>query len=166
MSLLSIAADRRVLRSAPLAFGENGVEKRVKNVLKSGKPSRITVALAVALSAVLSLGLVVSRAGTDAGADDLINSGGAANADYAIIDYYNEDGRFSDLGLALDEKDFERVLSVSGGDVLIVGSRQYEVTTESLTLSFYTQPSLDQVIQWWADYMDSWAESGKVTAIS
>ena len=164
MSLLSIAADRRVLRSAPLAFGENGVEKRVKNVLKSRKSSRIAVALAVAFVTVLSLGLVVSRAS----AVDLTDAGSGMNAEkhYTITDYYNEDGKFSALGLALDEEDSERVLAVSGGELLIAGERRYEVTVESLTLSFYTQPSLDQVIQWWADCLDSWAESGKVTAVS
>jgi hypothetical protein len=163
MSLLSIAADRRVLRSAPLAFGENGVEKRVKNVLKSRKSSRIMVALSIAFVAVLSLGLMVSRAGAE---DILINSGSSMNADYIITDYYTEDGTFSDLGLALDEMDSEKVLSVSGGDTLIVGDRKYEVSIESLALSFYTQPSIDQVIEWWTNYLDSWAESSKLTVVS
>jgi beta-lactamase regulating signal transducer with metallopeptidase domain len=169
MSLLSIAADRRVLRSAPLAFGENGVEKRVKNVLKSRHSSRVMVALAIAFVAVLGLGLMVSRAG----AGDLINTGGASSADnafadrseYIITDYYDEDGSFSDLGLAIDEIDSERALVVRGGDILNVDGRKYEVTVESLALSCYTQPSLDQVIIWWIDCLDSWAESGKVTAL-
>ena len=162
MSLLSIAADRSVLRSAPLAFGENGVEKRVKNVLKSRKPSRIMVAIAIAFVVVLSMGLVVSRAGTD----DLINSAGVTYVEYSITDYYTEDGLLSDLGLALDEINSERVLSVISGDILIVGDLKYEVTTDVLTLSFYTQPSLDQAIQWWTDYLDSWAESSKLMLVS
>jgi beta-lactamase regulating signal transducer with metallopeptidase domain len=163
MSLLSIAADRRVLRSTPLAFGENGVEKRVKNVLKSRKSSRIMVALSIAFVAVLSLGLMVSRAGAE---DILINSDSSMNADYIITDYYTEDGTLSDLGLALDEMDSERVLSVSGGDTLIVGDRKYEVSNESLALSFYTQPSIDQVIEWWTNYLDSWVENSKLTVLS
>jgi len=172
MSLLSIAADRRVLRSSPLSFGENGVEKRVKNVLKSRKSSRIAVALAVAFVTVLSFGLVVSRASVDdftgSGGGNGNGNGGGVNAEmtYSLADYYDEDGQFSDLGLSLDEKDSERVLAVSGGDILVAGDRRYEVTTESLTLSFYPQPSLDQVIRWWADCLDSWAESGKVTEVS
>ncbi|MCL1874271.1 MAG: hypothetical protein FWF85_09195, partial [Clostridiales bacterium] len=84
---------------------------------------------------------------------------------YVLADYYNKDGRFSDPALALDENDFARILAVNGGDILIAGSRQYQVTAESLTLSFYPQPSLDQVIRWWTDCLDSWAASGKVTAL-
>jgi hypothetical protein len=104
-------------------------------------------------------------------AGDLIESGGAsAEKIYDIADYYNEDGAFSALGLelgfGLDEKDTGRAMTVSGGDVIIAGGRKYVVAVESLTLSFYTQPSPDQVVQWWIDYLDSWAESGHLTAVN
>ena len=81
---------------------------------------------------------------------------------YTITNYYNEDGGFSALGLALEEKGSEKVLTVKGGDILMVGSRQYTVTANSLTLSFYTQPSLANVTRWWTDYLNSWAEGGAV----
>ena len=179
MSLLSIAADRRALRSTPLAFGENGVEKRVKNVLKSGKSSRVMVALAVAFVTALGMGLMVSRAGAgglaasnnmgeialSGGAGDMALSGGGTGTIYNIIDYYNEDGAFSELGLTLDEINSERALSVNNGDILVVGGRKYEVTADSLALSYYTQPSLDQVVIWWIDYLDSWAKNGKITEL-
>jgi hypothetical protein len=199
MSLLSLAVDRRFIGGSALAFGKDGVKKRIKNVLRFRKSSRIAVVLAVAFVTVLSLGLLVSRTGTDDSFEpqtikpepmntgvenvstsidsfetdykdgsDYIDASGGTNMErlYTITDYYNERGKFSALGLTLDEKNSERMLAVSGGDILIAGSRQYEVKAELLTLSFYTQPSLDQVVQWWADYLDSWAESGKVTAIS
>ena len=188
MSLLSLAADRRVISGSAIAFGETGVKKRIKNVLKFRKSSRITVALAIVFVTLLSLGLASNRASTGdiyamqtLGAEtasieadnsyvpDSQGSGDGANAGmtYNITDYYNtDDGKFSDLGLALNGESSERELTVKGGDILIDGDRRYEVMAESLTLSFYTQPSLDQVVQWWSDYLDSWAESGKVTAVS
>lgn len=86
----------------------------------------------------------------------------AAGKKYTIADYYNEDGSFSGLGLALTERDSEKQLTVKAGDLLVVDGRQYTVVANSLTLSFYTQPSLDNAMTWWADYLDSWAESGKV----
>jgi len=305
MSLLSLATDR-VISSSPLAFGEDGVKKRIKNVLKFKNPSRTIVSLAIAFVTVLSLGLMVSRESTGGlyelpamgtaisevgdinenapdtiktsdinepatdtvesgnaseseaahdiikpdGADEPVpevmksdgisepvpetpapggisepvpearepggvsepvpearepdgisepvpearelngisepapvtpapggvvepapeipESGGVVNAKrvYTITDYYNENGQFSELGLALNERNSEKVLTVSSGDILIIGNRQYIVTIESLTLSYYPQPSLDLVIQWWTDYLNNWAESGDLTVVS
>ena len=165
MSLLSLATGQRMINRTALAFGEDGVEKRIKNVLKFRKSSRITVALAISFVTILSLGLVVSRASSG----EYNDSGFDINAEkaYIITDYYNsEDGKLSALGLTLDEENSERMLTVNGGDTLLVGDRRYEVTTESLTLFFYTQPTLNQALQWWTDYLDSWAESGKVIEIS
>jgi len=198
MSLLSLATDR-VISSAPLAFGEDGVKKRIKNVLKFRRPSRTIVSLAVAFVTVLSLGLMVSRVSTgglyetpaaepglvepgeisDDAPDTIepdevneiapsaIESGSVTNAEgvYTITDYYNEDGRLSDLALTLNEYNSEKVLKASSGDILIVGDRQYEVTIESLTLFFYTQPSHDMVTQWWTDYLDNWASSGDLAVV-
>ena len=249
MSLLSLATERRTISGSPLAFGEDGVKNRIKNVLTYKKPSRVVVVLSIAFVAVLSLGLVGSRAissdsygtqatgagisesgdvheytpyYTDSGngnsasstdssssGDGSINygstanssgnigknsgstadsygstadsygpvatnhgSGGSENTDpggntkadniYTISNYYNEGGRFSDPGLALTGEYSEKVLMVSRGDILIAGDHQYEVLAQSLTLSLYTQPSPDQVIHWWTDYLNSWADSGKV----
>jgi hypothetical protein len=99
---------------------------------------------------------------------DHTDSGDGANAGKicVIADYYNEDGKFSDLGLTLDGNNSERTLTVSRGDTLIAGDRQYGVTAQLLTLSFYTQPSHDRVIQWWTDYLDSWAQSSKVMEVN
>jgi len=40
------------------------------------------------------------------------------------------------------------------------------VTAESVTLYFYTQPSLAAVIQWWADYFKDAEESGMVKKVN
>jgi hypothetical protein len=40
------------------------------------------------------------------------------------------------------------------------------VTAESLTLSFYTQPSLAEVIQWWTDYVEIWEEGGIIAEVN
>ena len=244
LSLLSLAVGRRVVRGSPLAFGEDGVKKRIKNVLKFRKSSRIAVVLAIVFVSALSLGLMVSRAAsgdvyapqaTDAETESIdSDNGSAVNNDsddseiayvsevadeselaygyedtnrtdavnrtyidsisdaadgseavsltevantnseisanakntYIITDYYNnEDGKFSARGLALDESDSERVLMVESGDILIAGDRRFEVEAESLTLSFNTQPTHEQVVLWWTDCLDSWVEHGKVTEV-
>ena len=164
LSLLSLAINRRIVGGSPLAFGEDGVKKRIKNVLGFKKSPRTVMALSITFVAVLSLGLAASRAGPG----DLPDSFDGAEAvnTYSIIDYYDEDGGYSALGLALEESDSGRTLTVSSGDILLVGDRRYEVTIDYLTLSFFTQPSLEQAVKWWADYLDSWEESGKVVNIS
>ena len=230
MSLLSLTVGQRIIgNSSMLAFGADGVDKRIKNVLGFKKSSRIAVVFAIVFIMLLTLGLAGSRtgAGLVLNADDDINTYSntetdindnaipgsslisdvnvetstktgaeidaeadveveaeaviekSINADagavigantgliYRITDYYNiEDGKFSVLGTSLSENNSERALTVSRGDVLIAGEHQYEVVVDSLTLSFYTQPTLDQVVQWWGDYLDSWAQSGKVVNLS
>jgi len=88
----------------------------------------------------------------------------AAEKAYRITDYYNADGKFSDLGRALpfDSKNGEKALTVKKGDVIIAGDLKYTVTAESITLYFYTQPSFTGVIQWWADYFEDAEKSGIV----
>ena len=81
---------------------------------------------------------------------------------YIITDYYDEGGEFSALGLALDEENSEKVLTVKSGDTLVVGEREYVVTAPTLTLSFYTQPTLDEVIAWWTEYCQSRIERGEL----
>ena len=61
MSLVRLAAGRRILNGSPLAFGEGGMKERVKNVLNFKKHSRVIIVTAVALAAVLSLGFAVDR---------------------------------------------------------------------------------------------------------
>jgi len=85
---------------------------------------------------------------------------------YTIADYYNASGEFSALGLTLDEESAEKVLRISSGDTLIVGDRAYSVAAESLALTFYTQPSLDEVIAWWTEYCEDWEAQGELIRIS
>ena len=63
LSLVRVAAGRKIINGSPLAFGEGGMKERVKNVLNFKKPSRVVIIAAVALAAVLSVGFAVSRAG-------------------------------------------------------------------------------------------------------
>ncbi|MDR1539004.1 MAG: DUF5301 domain-containing protein [Clostridiales bacterium] len=62
LSLLSLAANRRMFGGRPLAFSEGGLKQRIKNVLNFKKPSRVIIMLAVAFVAVLSAGFAVNRA--------------------------------------------------------------------------------------------------------
>jgi beta-lactamase regulating signal transducer with metallopeptidase domain len=60
LSLVRMAAGRRILNGSPPAFGEGGVKERVKNILNFKKPSRIIIVAAVALAAALMVGLAVN----------------------------------------------------------------------------------------------------------
>lgn len=59
MSLLYLAAERRIIGGSPLAFGEGGMKERIKNVLNFKKPSRVIITVAVSLVAVLSVGFAM-----------------------------------------------------------------------------------------------------------
>ncbi len=61
LSLVRVAAGRKIFNGSPLAFGEGGMKERIKNVLNYKKRSRIIIVTAVALVAVLIVGLAVNR---------------------------------------------------------------------------------------------------------
>ena len=86
---------------------------------------------------------------------------------YNIADYYKKDGTYSDLGRSLpfDPGNGERILTVVEGDILIIGERQFKVAAETINMPFYTQSSIDEVIAWWTDYMDSRLETGNIIVI-
>ena len=84
---------------------------------------------------------------------------------YTITDYYDANGGYSALGSALDEENGEKVLTVQSGDTLVVGGHSYSVTAESLTIPFYTQPSLDEVLAWWTEYCQSRIERGEAAEV-
>jgi len=86
---------------------------------------------------------------------------------YIITDYYKEDGTYSDLGRSIpfDSSNGERMLAVGIGDILALGDKQYKVAAESLKLPFYTQSSLNEVIVWWIEYMDSAQERGDIIEV-
>jgi beta-lactamase regulating signal transducer with metallopeptidase domain len=60
-ALLSFSRGRTQQLSFPLAFGEQSVKERVKNVLNFKKPSRVIIVVAVAVVAALSVGFAVNR---------------------------------------------------------------------------------------------------------
>ncbi|MDR1158531.1 MAG: DUF4825 domain-containing protein, partial [Oscillospiraceae bacterium] len=59
-TLLSLSMNRRIFSASPLAFGESDIKERIKNVLNFKKSSRIIMAAAVALVAVLTVGFAVN----------------------------------------------------------------------------------------------------------
>lgn len=71
LSLLSLSAERRKINGSPLAFGEGDTKKRIKNVLKFKKHSRIIIVLAVIAVAVLTVGFIVNRV-SDNSKEDII----------------------------------------------------------------------------------------------
>lgn len=64
-ALLSLATGRHLIGLSPLAFGEGNTKKRIKNVLKFKKPSRIIIAAAMILVVTLTAGFAVNRAEND-----------------------------------------------------------------------------------------------------
>ena len=124
------------------------------------------------LALLLTVTLLISCGGTDEGVSPTNDPSDTPPASlepgktyYIITDYYNEDGSYSELGLALEEVNSEKALALSGGEIFIVSDRQYMVTAETLTLSFYTQSSLSDVIQWWNDYVKIWSEDGIISEV-
>ena len=110
LSLVRVAAGRRILNGAPLAFGEGGMKGRVKNVLKNKKASGWLVATGAILVVILSLGFVSSRAQVmplerPFSAEDLMKRSGQSHR-YVLQqlgqpDGY-ESGRWSDIYLLGD----------------------------------------------------------------
>ena len=61
--LLSLSANHRAIGGSPLAFSEGGLKNRIKNVLSFKKSSKFVVAVAIALTVALSMGLLVNGTG-------------------------------------------------------------------------------------------------------
>ena len=126
------------------------------------------LAFILAITILLLLALTVAACGNgNKASTETLDSAANIEGTYNIADYYNGDGRFSELGRALPfaAENGEKALTVKSGDVIIVGDLKYSVTEESLTLYFYTQPSLDEVFEWWADYFRVGEENGIVIAV-
>jgi len=68
---------------------------------------------------------------------------------YNIADFYATNGQ----------------LSVKYGDVIVVGQRQYRVLSNTYTISYWSQNSLNNAISWWTTYLNSYAASGVVEEI-
>ncbi|MDR1549135.1 MAG: DUF4825 domain-containing protein [Hungatella sp.] len=61
LSLVRVAAGRKILNGNPLAFGEGGMKGRIMNVLNFKKPSRMIITFAIVLVTVLTAGFAVNR---------------------------------------------------------------------------------------------------------
>ena len=96
MSLVRIAAGRRILNGSPLAFGEGGMKERIKRMLNFKKPSQVIVIAAVVLVAALSVGFAVNKAAIkDDVIDNNINDGISDDVSDGVSDglseYINDD---------------------------------------------------------------------------
>lgn len=74
-SLLSLAAERKIISGSPLAFGERNTKSRIKNVLNYRKPAFWVIILGAFVIAVISLGLMANpkKYGTDLAVLDIDN---------------------------------------------------------------------------------------------
>ena len=138
--------------------------------------------LTAVLAIMLSLTMLAACGGNNSGggAPPSSGGGGGANSDsgsgggtaasgdvYVIADYYKDDGNLSELGetLGFHYSNGERFLTLSKGDVITAGNAKYIITAEELTFFFYTQPSMKEVLAWWAGYMNDLAQSGDVKEV-
>ena len=121
------------------------------------------LAFALVLPLLVSLTLLAACANTSRNPQTSPDATGTA---YKITDYYTTSGSFSARGLALKEENSEKVLTVNAGDTLVVSGHTYRITDASITLSFYTQPSLNEVIEWWTDYCERMVQSARMTKVS
>ncbi len=80
MSLVRVAAGKRILNGCPVAFGEGGMKERIKNVLNLKKPSRIIIITSVLLVLVLSVGFMLSRANESDTSDIILHEKESANS--------------------------------------------------------------------------------------
>lgn len=86
-SLLSMAIHENGVLSAPLAFGENAVKSRVKNVLRYKKPAFGLILFVTVLCAVSACGLLTDPKGNTATAENTIgaeNTTAAENTALAV----------------------------------------------------------------------------------
>ena len=135
--------------------------------------------LALTLVLLIVLLLITACAGNENGAssasDNSSSSSSSGNSDnntaatgktYNIADYYNADGTLSTLGeaLPLDPTSGDKALAIENGDIVIVNGQKYIVTVGSLSLGFYTQPTMDEVNAWWDETMDRLVNNGSVKA--
>jgi hypothetical protein len=68
---------------------------------------------------------------------------------YNIANFYNKSGQ----------------LSLSKGDIIVVGQRQYKVLPSTYKIDYWSQNSLNAAISWWTAYLDSYASGGVVVLI-
>jgi uncharacterized repeat protein (TIGR02543 family) len=68
---------------------------------------------------------------------------------YDIADFYESNGQ----------------LSLSKGDIIIVGERKYMVLLAEYELEYWSQNSLEAAILWWTAYLDGYVASGVVALI-
>ncbi|MCL2153188.1 MAG: hypothetical protein FWH57_09580, partial [Oscillospiraceae bacterium] len=73
----------------------------------------------------------------------------STGATYNIADFYTKNGQ----------------LQVVKGDIIIVGTKQYKVLSNSYAISYWSQNSLNTAISWWTAYLDSYAASGVVVLV-
>ena len=131
-TLLSLSMNRRILGASPLAFGEHDVKGRIKNVLNFKKRSRIIIIAAVALVAVLTIGLAVNRAAVEP-----FHVAAAATFDgkpQTLVLGKNDNPPFVDLGSVITltfSGEFPDTFSITDIVVNKDGSRKYNAQSDS-----------------------------------
>lgn len=78
-ALLNLSVNRRPVMAGPLAFGEDEAKARIKNVLSYRKPAIGTAVAALAVVAVVTLGLLGNRSAVRPGAEGQEAAGGASS---------------------------------------------------------------------------------------
>ena len=118
-TLLNLSIPRHYIAACPVAFGEIGINERIKNVLKMKKTNKILIALAFALCAVLAVCFLTypkeSRLVKDskAKANNEVSTGDVDEG--TEVDYPEEDE-----GAEVDAPDDENVSEDNDGPVEVI----------------------------------------------
>lgn len=112
-SLLSLAADRKMISGSPLAFGETGAKERINNILNYKRPAFWVIIAAVIAVAAIGIGLLANPniennklAVTDAKVKD---------AEWERVSYYAPTAKqaMEVYTKALTESDYQTIISLS-----------------------------------------------------
>lgn len=107
MSLLTLGTGRHFAAASPLAFGETGVKRRVKNALSFKKPAVWLAALAAALCILVAVACG-TNAGPEADGDALAENPGAVLPEiYRIVDQLYLSPLSSDLRIPAKTYEFQ-----------------------------------------------------------
>ena len=105
-ALLNCGADRRAIAACPLAFGEVGVKKRVRSVLRYKKPALWIIIAAIAVCAAVAVCFLTDP--LNVRAEGLFSFEGTPSCTY----YTTEDGETSMRAISFDEKTAQEILSI------------------------------------------------------
>jgi hypothetical protein len=135
-SLLAMAAGRHIIGGSPLAFSEGGLKTRVKNVLKYKKTPWIIGIAAVALTAALSVGLILNRADStvEDGGENIQETTQAIAEPLAAVEDFDENVVSGEEEHMTKSSELREAIMTAGFEEALFSS---DITETTVALSIY-----------------------------